>query len=71
MIEKTKDLTNIKALDIMGSNPLFIESGTLASKAMQIVKENNITQIIVLDKDGFYSGMIHLHDLIKEGISEE
>tara|TARA_B100001094_G_C18178296_1_gene799264 strand:+ start:1941 stop:2915 length:975 start_codon:yes stop_codon:yes gene_type:complete len=71
MIEKTKDLTNIKAADIMGSNPLSIEIGTLASKAMQIVKENNITQIIVIDKDGFYSGMIHLHDLIKEGISEE
>ena len=37
----------------------------------KIVKENNITQIIVIDKDGFYLGMIHLHDLIKEGISEE
>lgn len=71
MIEKTKDLTNVKANDIMGRNPVSLELGSLASKAMQIVKKNNITQIIVLDKDGYYSGMIHVHDLIKEGISEE
>ena len=71
MIEKTKDLTNVKANDIMGRNPVSLELGNLASKAMRIVKKNNITQIIVLDKEGYYSGMIHLHDLIKEGISEE
>ncbi len=71
MIEKTKDLTNVKASDIMGHNPVSLQLGTLASDAMQIVKEKNITQIIVVNETGAYTGMVHLHDLIKEGISED
>lgn len=71
MIEKTKDLTNVKASDIMGHNPVSLQLGTLASDAMQIVKEKNITQIIVVNESGVYAGMVHLHDLIKEGISED
>lgn len=71
MIEKTKDLTNVKAIDIMGHNPVSLQLGTLAIDAMQIVKEKNITQIIVVNESGSYSGMVHLHDLIKEGISED
>lgn len=71
MIERTKDLTNVKASDIMGHNPVSLQLGTLASDAMQIVKEKNITQIIVVNESGAYAGMVHLHDLIKEGISED
>lgn len=71
MIEKTKDLTNVNAEDIMGQNPVSLPLGTLASEAMQIVKEKNITQLIVVNQEGKYAGMVHLHDLIKEGISEE
>lgn len=71
MIERTKDLTNVKARDIMGKNPVSLRLGTLASEAMKIVKEKNITQIIVTNDLGNYEGMIHLHDLIKEGISED
>lgn len=71
MIGKTKNLTNIKAKDIMGRNPVSLNLGSLASQAVQIVKENNITQIIIVDKNSNYTGMIHLHDLVKEGISED
>lgn len=71
MIEKTKDLTNIKATDIMGKNPVSLSTGTLASEAFKIIKQKNITQIIVEDQQGSYFGMIHLHDIINEGISED
>jgi len=71
MIEKTKDLTNVKASDIMGKNPVSLTTGTLGSKAIKLIKQKNITQIIVKDQEGFYFGMIHLHDLINEGLSEQ
>ena len=71
MIEKIKDLTNVKASDIMGKNPVSLKLGTLGSEAIKIINQKNITQIIVEDKQGFYFGMIHLHDLINEGISED
>ena len=70
MIEKTKDLTNIKAKDIMGQNPVSLQLGTLASEAFKIVMSKNITQLIVVDEQHRYQGMVHLHDLINEGISE-
>ena len=71
MIEKTKDLSNVKAFDIMGTNPVILPTGTLGSEAIKIINQKNITQIVVTDQHGFYFGMIHLHDLINEGISEE
>ncbi len=71
MIEKTKDLTNVKAVDIMGKNPISLCIGTLGSEAIKIINKKNITQIIVEDHEGLYFGMIHLHDLINEGISED
>ena len=71
MIEKTKDLTNVKAQDIMGNNPLSLPLGALASEAMRIVKEKNIMHLVIVDEQNKYVGIIHLHDLIYEGISEE
>ena len=71
MIEKKKDLTNVKAQDIMGNNPLSLPLGALASEAMRIVKEKNIMHLVIVDEQNKYVGIIHLHDLINEGISEE
>lgn len=70
MIEKNADLTNIQAKDIMGANPVTVESGTLAIEAMRLVNKKNISQLIITNTDGSYLGMIHIHDLINEGISE-
>ena len=71
MIEKTKDLTNVKAQDIMGNNPLSLPLGALASEAMRIVKQKNIMHLVIVNEQNKYVGIIHLHDLINEGISEE
>lgn len=71
MIEKNQNLTGLTANDIMGSNPLTLSMGSLAVEAMQIVKSKNISQLVLVDANGNYAGMIHLHDLINEGISEQ
>lgn len=70
MLEDVSDVTKVKAFDIMGVNPKKILSTSLAVDAMELIKLNNITQVIVVDEQGYYKGMLHLHELIKEGISE-
>lgn len=70
MIEQVKDLKSVSAKDIMGKHPVSLKIGTLANDAMQVIKKENITQIVIVDEHHSYKGMVHLHDLIKEGISE-
>ncbi|TKC56256.1 KpsF/GutQ family sugar-phosphate isomerase [Pedobacter hiemivivus] len=67
MLQKHSDLTNIKASDLMNPNPKRIEKDQLAIHALEIIKENNITQLLVTDA-GNYFGIVHLHDLLQEGI---
>jgi len=67
MLEKTDNINNIKAKDIMSKNPKTIKKNTLAVDALQIMRQHNITQLLVLDK-GEYVGVVHLHDIINEGI---
>ncbi|MGF1926159.1 MAG: CBS domain-containing protein, partial [Bacteroidia bacterium] len=67
MLEKYTNLEHIKAVDLMNSNPKRINKEELAFLALEIIKENNITQLLVMDGDT-YCGMIHLHDLLDEGI---
>ena len=54
----------------MCENPKKILSNSLAVEAMELIQLNNITQVIVVNEQGYYKGMLHLHELIKEGISE-
>jgi arabinose-5-phosphate isomerase len=67
MLEKDLYHTGAKAKDIMTSNPKTIDSSSLAVNALEIMRDKNITQLIVT-KNQTYFGIIHLHDLIKEGI---
>lgn len=57
----------LKAKEIMGKSPKTIQRDALALNALETMKSYNITQLIVLDGDDYY-GVIHLHDLIREGI---
>jgi arabinose-5-phosphate isomerase len=57
----------LKASEIMSTNPITIEIGEFAVKALQIMQERNITQLIVTE-NGQPKGFVHLHDLLKEGI---
>jgi arabinose-5-phosphate isomerase len=67
MLEKSTDVSNITAKDIMTRNPRTIQADSLVVEALAIMRNNNITQLPVLDKDK-YVGVIHLHDILKEGI---
>ncbi len=67
MLEKHTDFQHLTALDIMTKNPKTIQKDELAINALTIMRENNITQLPIMDNDK-YVGIIHLHDILKEGI---
>lgn len=67
MLEKHPDITGIKARDIMTSHPKAIEASCMVVEALNLMRSYNITQLPVL-KDELYAGVIHLHDILKEGI---
>jgi len=67
MLEQHMDLTHLTALDICTKNPKTIEEEEMAVGAMELLRQYNITQLLVT-KDGAYAGMVHLHDLVKEGL---
>lgn len=67
MLERNTDLNSINAFDIMSNTPKIISSDQLAKNALNIMEQNNISQLLVVDSDN-YIGIIHIHDIIKEGI---
>lgn len=67
MLEKTADFSNLTAADIMSQQPKTIEADALATEALDNMKHNNISQLVVIESEK-YAGIIHLHDLIREGI---
>ena len=69
VLEKKADIYNLKASDIMSSNPKVININSLAIDSLNIMKENNISQLLVLDNSKKYVGIVHFLDLIKEGIN--
>ncbi len=67
MLSKSDDLTGLKAKDIMSTNPRRITEDAMAVDAKEVMEEFGISQLLV-EHDGKYAGVVHLHDLIKEGI---
>jgi len=67
MLEQHDKVEDLQAKDIMSHNPKTISKDELAINAFNLMEEHNITQLIVKEK-GSYLGMIHLHDILKEGI---
>ena len=68
MLSKTSEIKNITAQDIMGTNPKTISQNAMAIEALEKLESDSITQILVVDANHTYIGVVHLHDLIKEGI---
>ncbi|MCK5078773.1 MAG: KpsF/GutQ family sugar-phosphate isomerase [Bacteroidales bacterium] len=67
MLEQKVDIDKLTALDIMTANPSAIEEDELVVNALEMMRENKITQLPVL-KNGDYVGVVHMHDIVKEGI---
>ncbi|TDQ25520.1 KpsF/GutQ family sugar-phosphate isomerase [Tenacibaculum caenipelagi] len=68
MLSKTTKIDELRAADIMSTTPKTIDVDAMAVEALETMENNNITQILVTDVDNNYVGVVHLHDLIKEGI---
>jgi arabinose-5-phosphate isomerase len=67
MLSETEDLSQLKAENIMSKNPVSITIDAMAIDAMELMETHKISQLLVTDQ-GNYAGVIHIHDLIKEGI---
>jgi len=67
MLEKDMNLSDIKAKTIMTKEPYSVPNGTLVADALSTMETKKITQLIVAD-NGKYMGLIHLNDILKEGI---
>lgn len=67
MLNKTETITGLTAKDIMTVNPKVISSNDMVVDALNILEDFSITQLVVVDNDE-YKGVIHLHDILKEGI---
>ncbi len=68
LLEKTLDIKELKAADLMTKNPKTILQKYLASFALQQMENYNITSLIVVDESNKPVGMVHLHDLVKLGL---
>jgi len=67
MLEQHNSIQDLTAAAIFHKQPITISSNTLAIEAFDLMKAHDISQLIVAD-EGQYKGMIHVHDLMKEGI---
>ena len=67
MLSRYEDIKGLKAKDIMSSHPKTIEASVLAVDALDFMQNHKITQLLVTHS-GRYIGVIHLHNLIQEGI---
>lgn len=67
MLNDNDTFLHLNAKDIMTKNPKNISSEILVSDALSILENNAITQLVVID-NGEYKGVLHLHDILKEGI---
>ena len=67
MLANTTSVDNLVAKDIMSVNPKTVDKDEMAINAFNLMEKNKITQLVVTSS-GKYVGMIHLHDILKEGV---
>lgn len=68
LLEKTLEIKDLKAVDVMTKNPKVMKSSYLASFALQQMENFKITSLIIVDDDNIPEGIVHLHDLINLGL---
>jgi arabinose-5-phosphate isomerase len=68
MLTKSTEINSLSANDIMSKDPKTIAINAMAIDALETLESNDITQILVTNDNNEYLGVVHLHDLIKEGI---
>jgi arabinose-5-phosphate isomerase len=69
LLQRTENVFGLTAGEVMTRNPKTIKKDALAVVALQEMEHYNITQLVVIDDERFPIGMIHIHDLVKAGLS--
>ncbi len=69
LMSRKRDFTRVCAREIMTPNPKTLPTGVLAVRALEIMEDHNIMQIIIVDDQKRPVGMVHLHDLLKAGVA--
>lgn len=64
-----KSVFDMKAGEVMTKNPRTISEDELAAKALSIMEQHSITALVVPDEEGRAKGIVHLHDILKQGIA--
>ena len=67
MLNKYDNISSLVARDIMSANPKTVGTEVLAIKALKHMQENDISQLLAVE-DEQYKGVVHIHNLMKEGI---
>lgn len=67
MLTKVDNFTGLAAKDIMSKDPKLISNDAMAVEAMELMDKHGITQLLA-EENGHYSGVVHIHNLTKEGI---
>jgi arabinose-5-phosphate isomerase len=68
LLQRTSNITNLTARQVMTQNPKTIRQNILAVQALEVMESFKITQLVVVDADQHPIGVIHLHDLVKAGL---
>lgn len=68
LLNRRRDLTDIRAADLMTQKPKTIRADALAVEAVAVLETHSISQLVVVDEHGEYLGFVHLHDFMREGL---
>ena len=69
LVEAGTDFNNLTAQEVMTTNPIVVSPDDSAIKALETIEDYDITQVIVTDSEDRFEGVVHLHDIMKEGLS--
>ena len=68
LLNRRQDLSGITAADLMSAHPKTIRESALAVRAVNVLEDHSISQLIVVDEADRYLGFVHLHDFMREGL---
>ena len=69
LVEAGTDFNEVTAEDIMTTDPVVVSPKDSAIKALETIEDYDITQVVVTSENGVFRGVIHIHDIMKEGLS--
>nr|HMS53266.1 CBS domain-containing protein [Chitinophagales bacterium] len=68
MLNKGQNWLSLTASDVMSHKPVTVLNTDLAINAHELIRQHKISQVVALNEQGYYAGMVHIHDLVREGI---